>query len=59
MVETVYLGSLSQTVVEVVTGERLIVHQLNDDERPSPEAGDSVVLSWHARHSLLLDEAAR
>ncbi len=59
VVETVYLGSLSQTVVEVVTGERLIVHQLNDDERPSPEAGDSVVLSWHARHSLLLDEAAR
>ncbi|MET0128274.1 MAG: ABC transporter ATP-binding protein [Solirubrobacterales bacterium] len=55
VVETVYLGSLSQTVVEVSTGERLIVHQLNDDERPVPEPGDDVVLSWHARHSLLLE----
>ena len=54
VVETVYLGSLSQTVVEVSTGERLIVHQLNDDERPVPEPGDDVVLSWHARHSLVV-----
>ncbi len=45
VVEQVYLGSLSQTVVEIVTGERLIVHELNDDdERPSPEPGESVVL---------------
>jgi spermidine/putrescine transport system ATP-binding protein len=56
VVETVYLGSLSQTVVELVTGERLIVHQLNDDERPAPEPGDDVVVSWHARHSLLLEQ---
>jgi spermidine/putrescine transport system ATP-binding protein len=58
VVESVYLGSLSQTVVEVVTGERLIVHELNDDDIPSPEPGDAVTLSWHARHSLLLDEVA-
>ena len=47
---------LSQTVVEIVTGERLIVHELNDDERPSPEPGESVVLSWHSRHSLVIEE---
>ncbi len=57
VVEQVYLGSLSQTVVEIVTGERLIVHELNDDdERPSPEPGESVVLSWHARHSLVIED---
>jgi spermidine/putrescine transport system ATP-binding protein len=54
VVEQVYLGSLSQTVVEIVTGERLIVHQLNDDERPIPEPGDEVVLSWPTRHSMIL-----
>lgn len=55
VVERVYLGSLSQTVVEVVTGELLIVHELNDDERPDRGPGESVVLSWHARHSLMVD----
>ena len=54
VVEQVYLGSLSQTVVEIATGERLIVHALNDDEIPAPEPGDDVVLSWQARHSLVL-----
>ncbi len=56
VVESVYLGSLSQTVIEVTTGERLVVHQLNDDERPPPEPGERVVLSWHARHSLTLGD---
>ncbi len=55
VVERVYLGSLSQTVVEIVTGERMIVHELNDDEREPPEPGDRVVLSWQTRHSLVLD----
>jgi spermidine/putrescine transport system ATP-binding protein len=54
VVEQVYLGSLSQTVVEIVTGERLIVHQLNDDEGTAHAAGDEVVLSWPARHSMVL-----
>jgi spermidine/putrescine transport system ATP-binding protein len=54
VVEQVYLGSLSQTVVEIVTGERLIVHQLNDDEIPAPEPGTEVVLSWQTRHSMVL-----
>jgi spermidine/putrescine transport system ATP-binding protein len=55
VIEQVYLGSLSQTVVEIVTGERLIVHQLNDDEREPAEPGATVTLSWQARHSLVLD----
>ena len=40
VVEQVYLGSLSQTVVEIATGERLIVHELNDDEAAAPAPGD-------------------
>jgi spermidine/putrescine transport system ATP-binding protein len=56
VVEQVYLGSLSQTVVEIVTGERLIVHQLNDDEHPPPAPGDDVVLSWPTRHSMVLSQ---
>ncbi len=59
VVEQVYLGSLSQTVVEIATGERLIVHELNDDERASPAPGDEVMLSWHARHSLVLERPDR
>ena len=60
VVEQVYLGSLTQTVVEIVTGERLIVHQLNDDEVPPPGARRTdVVLSWHARHSLVLERQRR
>ncbi len=58
VVEQVYLGSVSQTVVEIVTGERLIVHELNDDERESAEPGDTVPLSWQARHSLVVDHPA-
>jgi spermidine/putrescine transport system ATP-binding protein len=56
VVEQVYLGSLSQTVVEIITGERLIVHELNDDEIPSPEPGTEVVLSWQTRHSMILGQ---
>jgi spermidine/putrescine transport system ATP-binding protein len=59
VVERVYLGSLSQTVVEIVTGDRLIVHELNDDERPSPAPGERVVLSWQARHSLVVDAGSQ
>jgi spermidine/putrescine transport system ATP-binding protein len=55
VVEIVYLGSLSQTVVEIATGERLIVHELNDDAREAPRPGDRVMLSWHAHHSLVLE----
>jgi len=59
VVEHVYLGSLSQTVVEIVTGERLIVHELNDEDREPPRPGDRVSLSWEARHSLPLDGNGR
>jgi spermidine/putrescine transport system ATP-binding protein len=55
VVEHIYLGSLSQTVVEIATGERLVVHALNDDEVAPPAPGDVVNLSWAERHSLVVD----
>jgi spermidine/putrescine transport system ATP-binding protein len=55
-VERVYLGSVSQTVVELPGGERLAVHELNDDEVSAIEPGDPVTLSWPARHSLVVAE---
>jgi spermidine/putrescine transport system ATP-binding protein len=53
-VERVYLGSVSQTVVELPGGERLAVHELNDDDASTVEPGDPVTLSWPARHSLVV-----
>ncbi len=55
VVERIYLGSLSQVLVELPSGERLVVHELNDDYVSTAEAGDPIVLSWAARHSLVVE----
>lgn len=52
--ERVYLGSVSQTVVELPGGERLAVHELNDDEASTIGPGDAVTLTWPTRHSLVV-----
>jgi len=57
-VERVYLGSVSQTVVELPDGGRLAVHELNDDDVSTVEPGDRVTLSWPARHSLVVGAEA-
>jgi spermidine/putrescine transport system ATP-binding protein len=57
VVEQVYLGSLSQTLVELPTGDRLAVHQLNDDEASTAALGDRVELNWAAHHSLVVAPA--
>jgi spermidine/putrescine transport system ATP-binding protein len=56
VVEQIYLGSLSQTVVEVAGGERLTVHELSDDEAAALEPGAEVQLSWEEQHSLVVEE---
>ena len=55
VVERIYLGSLSQVLVELSTGEQLVVHELNDDFVSGAEAGEPIELSWAARHSLVVD----
>jgi spermidine/putrescine transport system ATP-binding protein len=54
--ERVYLGSLSQVLVELPSGEQLVVHELNDDYVSTAQAGDDIELSWAARHSLVVDD---
>jgi spermidine/putrescine transport system ATP-binding protein len=56
-VERVYLGSVSQTVVELPDGDRLAVHELNDDDVSEVAPGDPVTLLWATRHSLVVADA--
>jgi spermidine/putrescine transport system ATP-binding protein len=55
VVERIYLGSLSQVLVELGSGERLVVHELNDDYVSTVDPGDPIELSWAARHSLVVE----
>ena len=44
VVDVVYLGSVAQLIVELRTGERLMVHRLNDEVGASdPRPGDSPI----------------
>lgn len=62
----VYLGSVTQLMVVLRTGERLSVHRLNDEVGTmEPRPGERVVLHWSAEHSYVIgpptpsgDEAA-
>jgi spermidine/putrescine transport system ATP-binding protein len=53
--DVVYLGSVTQLLVLLPTGERLMVHRLNDEvgaAEPSP--GQPVDLRWAAEHSYVI-----
>jgi len=57
VLENVYLGSMTQLIVEIQTGERLIVHQLNDEAGREPIApGSEVILGWATEHSFVIEE---
>ena len=50
--ELVYLGSLTQVAVDLVTGGSIMVHALSDsDVVRDLEAGDRVVVTWSSRRS--------
>ncbi len=51
--EVIYLGSMTQLMVELRTGEQLVVHRLND-EGTDPTVGERVVLHWAADHSYVI-----
>jgi len=57
IVENVYLGSMTKLIVELVSGDRLIVHELNDDAGGPSEPGREVYLSWGADHSFVIEGA--
>jgi spermidine/putrescine transport system ATP-binding protein len=59
VVDVLYLGSVTQLIVLLPTGERLTVHQLNDEigaEEPRP--GQRVMLHWAAEHSYIVGSEA-
>jgi len=53
--DVVYLGSVTQLIVQLGTGERLTVHRLNDEiGTRDPRPGDTVTLHWAAEHSYVI-----
>jgi spermidine/putrescine transport system ATP-binding protein len=55
VVDVVYLGSVTQLIVELRTGERVTVHRLNDEVgAEDPRPGDGVGLGWAAEHSFVI-----
>jgi hypothetical protein len=56
--EVVYLGSMTQLIIDLVTGERVTIHELNDDLKGAlPVIGDPVVVKWTADSSFVIDDA--
>jgi spermidine/putrescine transport system ATP-binding protein len=58
VVDVVYLGSITQLIVLLQTGERLTVHRLNDEiGATDPRPGEQVMLRWAAEHSYIVGSA--
>ena len=59
VVDVVYLGSITQLIVLLRTGERLTVHRFNDEVGAiEPRPGESVMLRWAAEHSYIVGTSA-
>jgi spermidine/putrescine transport system ATP-binding protein len=54
LLEVVYLGSMSQVIVQVDTGERLSIHLLNTDDDHALVVGSEVWVGWTARCSYVI-----
>jgi spermidine/putrescine transport system ATP-binding protein len=58
VVEVVYLGSVTQMIVLLRTGEQLTVHKLNDEVgAEDPHPGEQVMVHWAAEHSYIVGSA--
>jgi hypothetical protein len=56
--QNVFLGSVTQLLVELQTGETLTVHELNDDEEAARLApGTEVTVGWALPHSYAVSES--
>jgi spermidine/putrescine transport system ATP-binding protein len=59
VIDVVYLGSVTQLIVLLPTGERLTVHRLNDEVgADDPRPGQQVMLHWAAEHSYVVGSEA-
>ena len=55
VIDVVYLGSVTQLIVLLPTGEKLTVHRLNDEVGgDDPRPGQQVTLHWAAEHSYVV-----
>jgi spermidine/putrescine transport system ATP-binding protein len=55
VVDVVYLGSVTQLLVLLRTGEQLTVHRLNDEVGAAePRPGEPITLRWAAEHSYVI-----
>ena len=53
--DVVYLGSMTQIIVDLATGERLTVHRLNDEAAAADaKVGDTITLHWAAENSFVI-----
>ena len=53
--DVVYLGSMTQLIVDLPTGDRLTVHRLNDEAAVAdPRVGDTITLHWAAQNSFVI-----
>ena len=58
--DVVYLGSLTQVIVDLASGEQLVVHRLNDDlSAISPRIGETIELHWACEHSFVIGSGER
>jgi TOBE domain len=56
--QNVFLGSVTQLVIELQTGETLAVHELNDDEAAARLApGSEVTVGWAIANSYPVGES--
>jgi ABC-type Fe3+/spermidine/putrescine transport system ATPase subunit len=56
--DVVYLGSVTQLIIALRTGERVSVHRLNDEVTAvDPRPSDRVTLHWAAEHSYVIGGA--
>jgi len=56
--QNVFLGSVTQLLVELQTGEMLTVHELNDDDQAARLApGTEVTVGWALPHSYAVSES--
>ena len=53
--DVVYLGSMTQIMVDLATGDSLTVHRLNDEAATTEaKVGDTVTLHWAAANSFVI-----
>jgi spermidine/putrescine transport system ATP-binding protein len=58
VVKQVYLGSMTQVVIRLASGDELAVHLLNDDRAPGGlDPGAEIMLSWPLGHSFVIGSA--